>query len=90
MCRNLKVYSITRGARSRIGIATNHGHDSPKIESRRGGGEEIPTTIETGPGKQAASCTMDNGSFPRGKRAAGARCRPFASFKSHKQETSEL
>ena len=54
---------------SSVGRATRYGLDGPGIESRFGGRFSAP--VQTGPEDHPTSCTMNTGSFPRGK-AAGA------------------
>ena len=56
-------YTQHCGPGSSVGIATGYELDGPGIESRRGGARFF-APVQTGPGAQPASCTMDTGSFP--------------------------
>jgi len=51
---------------SSVGIATRHGLDGPRTESRWGQGFSSP--VQTGPGAHPPSYTMGTGSFPGVKR----------------------
>jgi hypothetical protein len=62
----MKRYYSRRGSGSVVGIATSHGLDGLRIESRWG--TRFSTPVQTGPEAHPASCTMDTGSFP------GVRC----------------
>jgi hypothetical protein len=54
-------FYINCGPGSVVGIAPGYGLDGPGIESRWGARFSAP--VQTGPGENPASCTMDTGSF---------------------------
>ena len=66
---------IDGGPGSVVGIATGYGLDGPGIESRLGGAR-FSAPVQTGPGAQPASCTMNTGSFPGVKSGWGVTLTP--------------
>jgi hypothetical protein len=56
------VLSVGRGPGSLVGIATGRSGDRMPVAAR------FCAPVQTGPGVHPASCTMGNGSFPKGKK----------------------
>ena len=79
MFEALKLCFITRpsvrfGPGSSVGIANGYGLDGPRIESRWEARFSAP--VQTGPGANPASCTMDTGSSPGVKNGRGVTLTP--------------
>jgi len=66
---------ISREPGSSVGIATGYGLDGPGIESRWGARFSAP--VQTGPGANSASCTMDTGFSPGVKSDRGVTLTPY-------------
>jgi hypothetical protein len=66
-----RLFLVSAGQDSSVGIATRYGLDGPGIESRWEATFSAP--VQTGPGTHPASYSMGTGSFLAGK-AAGEWC----------------
>jgi len=77
-----------RGPGSSVDMATDYGLDGPGIESRWEA--RFSTPVQTGPGAQPTSCTMDTGSFLGDKKRPGRDADPSSPSSAVGHERVEL